>query len=195
MSAVYVILRDWTHRGGFFGPRNLSNAARGREIPRRNSVSRFFSGRPAEVSRNAGFRVRGPPLAPKSREIAHRTRSFIALSAVGVRNPSAEAVGAKLGRPRLLEIPARTAEVSRHAPFRVRGPALAPISREFAPGTRSSIVCSAVGVRNPSAETVGAKLGRPWLLENPARTAGASRNPRLYVYEPPSGPKNSPRCV
>ena len=43
----------------------------------------------------------------------------------------------------------------------------------------------AVRVRNPPVEAVSAKLGRPELLELPARTAGVSRNARLYVRGPP----------
>ena len=44
--------------------------------------------------------------------------------------------------------------------------------------------------RPRSKSAVSAKLGRPELLELPARTAGVSRNARLYVWEPSSATKS-----
>ena len=132
------------------------------------------------MSRNARFHVRGPPLAPSSREIALATRSYIVFWGVSVRNPPAEAVGAKLGRPRLLEFPARTAGVS----IEMLGFTFASrrLRRNLGQALSERVLLSyfrAVRVRNPPVEAVSAKLGRPELLELPARTAGVSRNARL----------------
>ena len=49
---------------------------------------------------------------------------------------------------------------------------------------RFLILFRVVGARKPSAETVGAELWGPRILEIRPRTAGASRNPRFWGFEP-----------
>ena len=65
-----------------------------------------------------------------------------------------------------------------------------PKFREIAVKRRFLILFRVVGARKPSAETVGAELWGPRILEIRPRTAGASRNPRFWGFEPLWGPNS-----